>query len=290
MREFIEKINEKVKNVPKTEQKEILKFSKRLESYIHVPTNEKEINRMSSFSSNQFLIKFILKNIKEYNYPTTSAYPFDTISYWYCIALLIISKNDDGKSFVLDLAKKFIKNEHLDLWQFRRLLEPIEIQEHQIIKKEIESYFLSKQKEIESYKWAKQIDLELPKDNSWMLFFEISTDGRFRFGNDLSELEKEKRLWMNVSVYPLKGKRCWEIELKNWNNSIFAWWPTLSEREIRLSKNNYILKTKPSLQNLKKIIKEVETVFNVTFDRKIYSKRFKGKIKNKNAVQKWLRE
>ncbi|WP_298781943.1 hypothetical protein [uncultured Polaribacter sp.] len=292
MREFIEQINKNLKNIPKDKQKEILKFSKRLESYTHVPTNEKEINRMKPFSTNKFLINFILKEIDTYNYPKVSKYPFDIISYWYCIALLILSEDEKGNDYVIGLAKRFLKNEHLDLWQFRRLLEPIKIRDYKIIKKEIASYFLSKLNDLESYKWAKQIGLELPKDNSWIFFFKISTDGKFRFGNDLTDLEKEKRLSITVSVYPLQGEKCWEIELKNWNNSISAWWPNLSERKIRLSKNknDYILKTKPSLYSLKEIIKEVENVFNVKFDKTIYSKRFKGKIKNKNAVQKWLNE
>jgi ribosomal protein L23 len=290
MREFIEIINKNVNDVSKVEQKEILNFLKRLQSYIHVPSNEKEINRMKAFSSKKFLVNFILKNLENYPYPRISTYPFDIISYWYCIALLILSEDTKGKDYVFGLAKQFIKNEHLDLWQFRRLLEFINIEEYGGIKKEIELYFLSKQNDLDSYKWAKQIGLELPKDNSWMLFFELSTDGKFRFGNDLTELEKEKRLRMTISVYPLQGERCWEIELKNWNNSISAWWPNLTEREIRLSKkkNNYVLKTEPSILNLKEVINEVETVFNVKFDKTIYSKRFKGKIRNKNAVQKWL--
>lgn len=292
MRELIQVINKNVKEIPAIEQKEILKFSKRLESYTHVPTNEKEIQRMKSFSHNKYLVAFIQKNLENYSYPKASKYPFDIVSYWYCITLIVLSESTDGRNYVLDVARRFIKNEHLDLWQFRRLLDSIKLEEYQTIKKEIDAYFSLKQNDLESYKWAKQIGLELPKDNSWMFFFEISTDGKFRFGNDLTDLEKEERLRMTISVYPLQGKKCWEIELKNWNNSISAWWPNLTEREIRLSKkkNDYVLKKKPTLSNLKEVIKEVEILFNVRFNKTIYSKRFKGKIKNKNAIQNWLNE
>jgi len=292
MRVFIEKLNKNAQNLPKNEAKDILKFAKRLESYTHVPSNEKEINRIKIFSSNTFLVNFILKNIEQYPYPNESKYPFDIISYWYCIALFIMSKEEKARGFVINMAEEFMHNEHLDLWQIRRLLEAVNPKEYQNIKEKISSYFISKQEYLESYIWAKKIGLELPKDNSWMFFFEISTDGKFRLGNDLTETEKEQRLRITVSVYPLQGQNCWEIELKNWNNSISAWWPNLSEREIRLSKQNrnYKLKTKPSLLNLKKVIEEVETEFNVKFNKTIYSKRFKGKIKNKNAVQKWLNE
>lgn len=292
MRAFIKQLNENVLTLDKSVQKDILKFSKRLESYSHVPTNEKEILRTKPFASNQNLVAFVLQNMQEYPYPAKSDYPFDTISYWYCIALFIVSEEEKSSAFVLNLINEFIEKNHNDLWQFRRLLESIELKEYQAVKKKIDSYFLSKQIHLESYKWAEQIGLELPKDNSWMFYFEISTDGKFRFGNDLSEEEKVSRLRLKVSVYPLQGEKCWEIELSNWKNSVSAWWPTLSERTIRLSHkpNDYTLKTKPSLQNLKELIKEIESVFNISFDKTMYNQTFKGKIKNKNAIQKWLLE
>lgn len=292
MRELIKRINEGAINLSKPEQKEILKFSKRLESYIHVPSNIKEIERMNSFASNTFVVNLIYLELIDYTYPKEGKYPFDKISYWYCICLLMLSNQEDAKKFVLDLGHNFLETQHLDLWQFRRILECTQNPEYKLLTKQIENYFLSKQNELESYKWAKEIDLKLPKDNNWALFFEISTDGRFRFGKDLTDREKENRLRITTSVYPLKGKECWEIELKNWNNTISAWWPVISKNELKLEKKRkkYILKTEPSLRNLKTVIEEIEETLNVTFNRTIYSKKFKGEIKNKNAVQKWLLE
>ncbi len=93
-----------------------------------------------------------------------------------------------------------------------------------------------------------------------------------------------------LAVILMNNARIWEIELKNWNNTISAWWPTRSKNEIRLDKKrkNYTLKIEPSLRGLKEVIQEIETVLETKFDGTIYSKRFKGKIKNKNAAQKWL--
>lgn len=292
MRALIKKINESVDAFPKEEKKEILKFTKRLESYIHVPTNKKEVERMLPFAHKDYLIDYILKNINDYKYPEKSEYPFDIISYWYCLALFVQSERKEAKNFVQNLIEKFLNSEHEDLWQFRRFLSAFEsTTEYDKAKETIENYFLSKQDSLESYLWAKEIGLELPSDNNWILFFEISTDGEFRFGNDLSEEEKERRLVIKTSAYPLQGKKCWEIELNNWNNSISAWWPNLSEREVIIdNKKNYYLKTMPSLRNLKELIQELEDHFAINFKRQIYLKTFKGKIKNKNAVQKWLLE
>jgi hypothetical protein len=292
MRELIKKINESAISLSKLKKKEALKFSKRLESYTHVPTNKKEIERMSSFSSNEFLVNFVLQVIENYKYPKESKYPFDIISYWYCLCFLILSNEDKTTEFTINLGNQFLEKEHNDLWQFRRILEFIDNPKYKVLIKNIENYFASKQNDLESYKWAKEIELELPSNNKWALFFEISTDGKFRFGNDLTTKEKESRLRITTSVYPLQSEKCWEIELKNWNNTISAWWPTLSKNEIRLEKKrkNYVLKTEPSLRNLKEVIKEIETVLGAKFDKTIYLKRFKGKIKNKNALQKWLLE
>jgi len=292
MSELINKINESVVNLSKSEQKKILKFSKRLESYIHVPTNKKEFERMISFASNDFLVNFVLKVLDDYKYPEESKYPFDIVSYWYCICLLALSNIEEARKFPINLGNQFLKIEHNDLFLFRRILAFIKDTAYEPLTKDIENYFLSKQNELESYKWAKEIGLELPSDNNWALFFEISTDGKFRFGNDLTDKEKENRLRITTSVYPLRDKKCWEIELKNWNKTISAWWPTLSKNEIKLEKKrkSYTLKTEPSLRGLKEVIQEIETALDIKLDRTIYSKRFKGKIKNKSAVQKWLME
>ncbi|WP_298503501.1 hypothetical protein [uncultured Maribacter sp.] len=292
MRELIEKLNKSTINLSKLEKKEALKFSKRLESYTHVPTNKKEIERMNSFISNEFLVSFVLQIIENYKYPRESKYPFDIISYWYCLCFLILSNQDKATEFSINLGNQFLEKNHNDLWQFRRLLEFIDNPKFKVLTKNIENYFLSKQNDLESYKWAKEIGLELPNDNNWALFFEISTDGRFRFGNDLTPKEKESRLRITTSVYPLQGGKCWEIELKNWNNTVSARWPTLFKNEIRLEKKrkNYVLKIEPSLRNLKLVIEEIETILDTRFDKTMYMKRFKGKIKNKNAVKKWLLE
>ena len=50
------------------------------------------------------------------------------------------------------------------------------------------------------------------------------------------------------------------------------------------------MKTTPSLRNLKLAIKEIETALGIQFNRKMCRKTFRGKIGNKNAVQKWLLE
>lgn len=293
MTELITIISKHIESLAEEEQKDVLKFSKRLESYIHVPVNEKEYKRMAVFATNSATVQVVLKSLSEYNYPKKYNHTFDIISYWYGLALLVQSENKEAKKFVLDLINNFLQSKHPDLSQFRRFLSFItHTKEFDTIKVTVENYFLSKQNELESYNWAKEIGLELPEDDKWYINFEISTDGKFRSGNSLSTKEKESRLILIVTAYPLRRENnCWEIELKNWNKSITAWWPIITERTIKLDNKwkNYKLKTTPSLRNLKNVIQEIEKVLNVKFERNIYLKTFSGKIKNKNAAQNWLK-
>ncbi len=95
---------------------------------------------MNIFSSNEFLVNFILEVMEQYDYPKDSDHPFDFISYWYCICLLMLPDQEKAKNVTLALAHRLLKSEHKDLWQFRRILEFIDKIEYHPLKEEIENH------------------------------------------------------------------------------------------------------------------------------------------------------
>ena len=293
MRELATLLEKLGEDFPKAEQKALAKLYNRLESYIDTPTDPKHILRMAPFASNAHLVNTVLEALRQYNYPEKSGYPFDIISYWYCISLLALSEQQEANDFVRNLASDFLQQEHSELWLFRRFFENMPNDEYAEIGTQIIEHFLELQNTLESYQWAKSIGLILPTDNNWRISFEISTSGKFQCSKPYPTAEEEKLISMNVSLYPLSWKnQCWEIKLRNPNNSINAWWPTSSTNTIKLERKwrDYTMKTTPSLRNLKLTIKEIETAFDIQFNRKFCLKTFSGKIGNRNAVQKWLLE
>ena len=140
---LFKRINKGAKNLLKSKKSEISKFSERPEFYRQVPTNEKEINRMHTFSSNEFLVNFILGLIEQHNYPNDGHYLFDTVSYWYCICLFMLSDQEKAKNVTLALVNHLLRSEHKDLQQFRRILEFIDKTEYHPLREEIENHLLS---------------------------------------------------------------------------------------------------------------------------------------------------
>jgi hypothetical protein len=67
MRELIAIFNAKLSGQPQSSQKPIAKFIQRLESYVHVPSNEKEYLRMATFADQPSVANLYNGKIKNRN-------------------------------------------------------------------------------------------------------------------------------------------------------------------------------------------------------------------------------
>lgn len=292
---------ENIKSQQVSEQKQKVKFINRLSSYWHVPSNQKEVNKMLPFAQQLSIVDFVLDNLTIYGYPQEITFDvdFDIIGYWYCLALLMVSDDKNAHDFVLDLIDRFIDTEHDDLWQFRRILNYIDNDIFKQAKVEVESYFLSREKTLESYKWAQDIGLELPSNDKWGLEFCFDTQGEYIMKSDIPCEEKNVFFQLRVSVYPLDGcggsltaGNCYRIEFDNLSRTVRGNWSLGRDKTLTVDINDdyyKIIDVNPSLIHLKDFIKELEDIFEFKFNRTIVTKSFHGGIKNKNAVQKWLR-
>lgn len=288
IKEIIDTINEKIIHLPEAEQKTVLKFAKRLDSYIYIPHQKKEKLRMKPFSEDAFLVDFLLDILNEYDYyPKPHAHNYNNGKpYWYILFLLMLSNKPNATDFVIQMAENFLKEKHIDLYRFRQAFRQLNLPQFKTIQNDVECYFLSIQDTLEAYQWAKEIGLQLPSDDNWRITFDIGTSN-----SDLTN-NKEKTFSVMVTVMPLEQGRTWEIRLSNRDNSVSAWYPNLSENKIVVRKQDkdYFLNNKPSLRNLKKVMTEIEEVFDVKFSKTLLHSYFQGKIRNKNTVQKWLNE
>ncbi len=282
---FFEKADEKLQTLSKAEQKPILKFVKRLDSYSMTPDTKKEIYRMKPFASDKFLVEFFVDVLEEIEYPREKiGWYFDYIPFWYCIGLFILSDSEKATNFTINTAKKFLETNCFDLPDFRRIFSFIEKEEYQSIKNEIENHFILLENLLDSYKWAKNIGLGLPSNDKWYLSFELKN-------YDERDEEPNEVWWLDVKVYPLNsGKDC-SIKLKNWDKEdsckVYSHFDD-NKINVYYKDTTYHLKTERSLQNLKAMITEIEEVFGFKFSRKIHHQFTQGKIKNKGAIQKWL--
>lgn len=288
MKNLIDTINEKATHLAEAEQKSVLRFAKRLDSYSYIPHQKKQKIRMKPFSEDGFLVDFLLDILNEHDYyPKPHAHNFNNGKpYWYILFLLMLSNKPNASNFVTQMAEKFLQEKHIDLYLFRLTFGQFNLPQFKSLQKDIEDYFLSIEDSLESYQWAKEIGLELPSDDNWHITFDIGIDHNYFTDN------MENYFSIVVTVMPLERGNTWKIDLSGRDNSIFARWPNLSENKI-VDKNHskdYFLKNKPSLRNLKKVIAEIEELFDVKLSKTLLHSYFQGKIKNKNAVQKWLNE
>ncbi|WP_294823363.1 hypothetical protein [uncultured Flavobacterium sp.] len=240
-----------------TLQADIMKLCKKLDSFIHAPVTGKEISRMESFAGNEELVRFVSSEMKKYfdgnaalQSPAENEY-YDVISFWYCVALLILAEDNE---FIPYFTKKFIDSEHKDIYLLRRTLNNSGKGGNCLAK--VEAYFDGVNSKTDIYIWAKSIGLELPGTHDWDFYICLQASSEARF----------------ITVY-LIGKAP-----DGKGNSY----------EIRVTERATMIDiaTEKTIYNLKGVIAELESTYNFKFE--LTSSAFRGKIKNKTAIKKWL--
>ena len=100
------------------------KLAKKLDSFWHCPVTDKEYGRMAPFAGQQELVELVLEILRDYPVPDSGDYSviFDTVGYWYCIALLSLSENDAVLQFLDRLTDSLIARRHRDYYSWERLL------------------------------------------------------------------------------------------------------------------------------------------------------------------------
>lgn len=197
MRDLTNIFYEEGKKADKGLLKEIDKFCKKLESFTHCPVNEKEYNRMEVFSRDKELVDFIYKIIKEYtiNSDYLSSY-YDSVDYWYCIALFSLDEGKEKVEFIKDLSERLIEKKHKDIGLMQRNVYAFSnIKVFEDIRNNINKYMNEVEKNCEAYKWSNEIGLKLSENDYWEYYFMLSTDGEQKFAFQMTEEESRQLLF-----------------------------------------------------------------------------------------------
>lgn len=91
------------------------KYCKKLASFTHAPVSLKEYLRMEEFAEDHVLADEVFQVVKNYKVPENRMLTgFDTIGYFYSIALLSAAKNNREPyiKFLNELANQWIKENH----------------------------------------------------------------------------------------------------------------------------------------------------------------------------------
>ena len=292
MRDFTETLLNWARNGSEDIQ-ELEPFCKKLDSFIHAPTNLKEMERMSDFAKNEKLTgvvnDFLIHYFDNRQFFEEDEYGFlsyDVIATWYALGMIIQTEKELSSAEYI--FSKMMAIESPDLSIARRILNIKHSAVYDELANKVEEYFNKQQGEVEVYTWAKKIGLELPNSFDWEFYFTLygELDPEFK-GEPIVD-----HLMVYVRANAPKGDgESYTIDLKDRDYRIQSWWndDDDDDRKIRIQGAKDVeLKEKPSLLHFKAFLAEVEAIFGIKFDRKISSSYFSRGIKKKNSVQQWL--
>ncbi|GMQ63827.1 hypothetical protein [Vallitalea maricola] len=166
-------------------KKQITKFIKKLETFVHAPTNTKEIERMRPFSVDKNLVKFVLGVLEKYYIQKNKLYfnrlsgefsNYDVREFWYSFCILLLSSEKEGSNFVETVVNDFINMNHPDFHIVRRLFLYIDDNTLNDLEKVVFNHYNNIQMNSHVNKWAENVGLVLPSDILWQFYFYITTE------------------------------------------------------------------------------------------------------------------
>lgn len=168
-----------------------------LASYIHVPTNRKEIDRMKTYAEESLLVRIVADVVRGYScIPVTHSY--DVIRFWYCVALLAQSPDEQATDCLSGLARTLMEHGPGELGILYRILLLLPEQEHlQGLTGELAAYYQSIIPDLEAAKWLAKAGIPYPDSFEWSVSFRFTSNGDPFF---VSENEADKNKWFSLSV------------------------------------------------------------------------------------------
>ncbi|WP_420572133.1 hypothetical protein [Kordia sp.] len=272
--------------------KDLTKLINKIDSTTHAPTSEKHIKRMVPFVKTPLLVDYVNTTLKHYFEQKNNFTKdlnglsfYDIKETWYLFTLLVCS--DKIETTVSHIIETMLASKNADLSIARRILNLCKNPVYQTQLNDIESYFEKHNKSTKVYQWMHALQVTSPTTFNWEFVFQLQasqvTTGKTEFTDNL---------FLSVRGFEPKGNGAsFQIDLTDSNRDIYATWNDFSKENYCSFKNKKIqLSLVPNLENLKDFIKELEAVFNLEFDRTYDFQYFTRGFKNKNNIQKWLRE
>ena len=213
-----------------------------LGSYIHAPTNRKEVERMKLYAEDSAIVRIVVDVIREYScipstpqekedYRITGIYSYDVIRFWYCVALLAQSPEEYARDCLSELARTLMEQGPGELGILYRILLLLPEREYlHGLTGELAGYYRKIIPDLEAAKWLAKAGIPYPDSFEWSVSFRFTSNGERVL---LSGNEAEKKAWFTLSV-ELFGPEAlygdctrftsYRIQVRNWDNSIHGHW------------------------------------------------------------------
>ena len=266
------------------------KYVQKLQTFSHAPLSTRDARRIERFSADASLVEMVAGTLLN-DYPVWEPHAgYDTIYYWYSMALLCINPNEKVSELLLAITKNMSRSGFEDIHLLRQMFDffpdTTALGKH---REEINNFYQAISPGVESLQWIKQLGLPEPVKD-WRISFEFSTDGERKFDFNLTPEEKISRMEILVTVNSVaKGNgHSWRLIMYNPNKTVRAHWTGPQDRSIRVDDVDHILPVKPSLLNFAATLEQIENIVNTKFVRKPVRVYFTSGLKGKSAIARWM--
>lgn len=276
-----------------------------LGSYIHAPTNRKEVERMKLYAEDSAIVRIVADVIREYScipstpqekedYRITGIYSYDVIRFWYCVALLAQSPEEYARDCLSELARTLMEQGPGELGILYRILLLLPEREYlHGLTGELAGYYRKIIPDLEAAKWLAKAGIPYPDSFEWSVSFRFTSNGERVL---LSGNEAEKKAWFTLSV-ELFGPEAlygdctrftsYRIHVRNGDNSIHGHW---NEKDGYLLRDDeYLIKDERYTPEQLVILMHRLSGFGIRFSKVPAGVSASRGISGK-AVKKWIQE
>ena len=220
----------------------INRLNSALDSYIHAPTNRKEILRMQPYATDGELIRIVADFLQGYPcipftaqeleiYCMVGLFDYDIIRFWYCAALLALSPDSCAIAYLSKLAHTLMEQGPGDLHILYRIVLLLPEQKHlHELNRELTDYYERIIPTLVSAKWLAKANIPYPDDFEWSISFHFTSDGEMF---PVSDNKRDEQAWFVLTVrlfgprslfYDYARFTSYQIHVCNGDNSIHGDW------------------------------------------------------------------
>lgn len=260
---------------------------KKLDSIAHAPTTEKHTKRMLPFVGDAALMEFVNTELAAYFYqehefqPNQSAIGFyDVKRAWYLFTILVYAEEKQTTTSLIWQRMKAVRNTDISL--VRRILSLCANPVYNQLQQDVEQYFAQQNPQTKVYQWLEKHQVTAPTTIDWNFVL--------RWYTPPNSDQSTTPLFLTIRGHEPKGDgTSFKIQLTNQNYEVYGTWNDFSTQSfIKLGTIKKQLFLVPALDNLKELLKVLEEIFEVEFDRNYHFQYFSKGFKNKANIQKWL--
>lgn len=199
-------------SVPDVVQK-IDVLNRKLGSFVHTPTNLKEVLRMEPFAANREVVCAVVASLTDYAFFSTEpeeielhcstgrSKEYDIVRFWYCVALVVLSPEPFARRYLHVLACVLTAEAPGELFLLRRIVRLLEGRPHlEEFSIYIEQYYATVAPRLEAFRWLKVAGIPWPAMCEWGISVRFTSDGEPYADLSVPEEEQRRRVVLTVEL------------------------------------------------------------------------------------------